>query len=88
METFNFGRQEVGGTLQNTLETWEVRDSQESKGGILDKMSDSRDREIIEPTSSRRTGHQTREGGHLIVTTLTHNCSCLRELQGWKCRGA
>ena len=58
---------EVGGwgggmTLQNAPETWEVRDSQDSKGGTLDEMPDSRERELIEPTSSRKTGHQVRDG--------------------------
>ena len=43
-------------------ETWEVRDSQDSKGGTLDEMPDSRERELIEPTSSRKTGHQVRDG--------------------------
>jgi hypothetical protein len=38
-----------------------MRDSQESKGGILDEMPDSRERELIEHTSSRKTGHQVRE---------------------------
>jgi hypothetical protein len=46
----------VGGNLQNALETWEVRDSQESNGGTLDEMPDSRERELIETTSSRKTG--------------------------------
>jgi hypothetical protein len=56
--------QEVGGweTLQNPPEIWEVRDSQKSKGGTLDEMPDSRERELIEPTSSRKAGHQLREG--------------------------
>jgi hypothetical protein len=36
-----------------------VRDSQDSKGGTLDKMPDG---ELIETTSSRKTGHQVREG--------------------------
>ena len=39
-----------------------MRDSQDSKGGTLDEMPDSRERELIEPTSSRKTGHQVREG--------------------------
>ena len=43
-------------------ETWEVRDSQDSKGGTLDEMPNSRERELIEPTSSRKTGHQVRDG--------------------------
>ena len=42
-------------------ETWEVRDSQDSKGGALDEMPNSRERELIEPTSSRKTGYQVRE---------------------------
>ena len=62
METGSLGRYEVGGTLQNAPETWEVRDSQDSKGGSLDEMPDSRERELIEPTSSRKTGHQVRDG--------------------------
>ena len=37
------------------------RDSQDSKGGTLDKMPNSRERELIEPTSSRKTGHLMRE---------------------------
>jgi hypothetical protein len=28
------------------------------------------------------------EGCHATVTSMTHNCSCLKELQGWKCGGA
>jgi hypothetical protein len=39
-----------------------VRDSQESKGGTLVEMPYSREREFIEPTSSRKTGHQVRDG--------------------------
>ena len=50
-------------TLQNALETWKVRDSQGSKGGTLDEMPDNRQRELIEPTTSRQTGHQMRERG-------------------------
>ena len=30
--------------------------------GTLDEMPDSRERELIELTSSRKTGHQVREG--------------------------
>ena len=48
--------------LQNTPEIWEVRDSQNSKEGTLDKMPDSRERELIEPTYSRKTEHQVRDG--------------------------
>jgi hypothetical protein len=51
-------------------ETWEVRDSQDSKGGTLDETPDSRERELIEPTSSRKIEHQVSEG-----------CPSLKELQ-------
>ena len=44
------------------LETWEVRDSQNSKGGTVDEMPDSWTREFVEPISSRKTGHQVMEG--------------------------
>jgi hypothetical protein len=68
--------QEIGGsgTLQNAPETCEVRDSQESKEGTLDEMPNCRERELIEPTSNRKTDR----------VSLTHNCSCLKELHGWK----
>ena len=42
-------------------ETWEVRDSQDSKGGTLEEMPDSREWEIIETTSCRRIVHQMRD---------------------------
>jgi hypothetical protein len=35
METDNLWKYEVGGTLQNVPEPWEVRGSQDSKGGTL-----------------------------------------------------
>ena len=31
-------------------------------GGTLDEMPDSRERKLIEPISSRKTGHQVRDG--------------------------
>ena len=42
-------------------DTWEVRDSQVSNGMILDEMPYSGKRELVEPTSSRKTGHQVRD---------------------------
>jgi hypothetical protein len=39
-----------------------VRDYQDSKGGTLDEMTNIRERELIEPTSSRKTGHQVKKG--------------------------
>jgi hypothetical protein len=84
METGNLGREEVTGvgwgTLQNSPEIWEVRDSQDSKGGTLDEMPESREREFIEPTSSRQTLSSEGWGCHPTVTTLTHDCSFLKEL--------
>jgi hypothetical protein len=47
---------------QNAPETWEVRDSQDSNGGTSDEMPNSGERDLIEPTSSRKTGHQVRDG--------------------------
>jgi hypothetical protein len=38
METGNLGSQVGGGTLQSAPETWEVKESQNKKGGTLDEM--------------------------------------------------
>jgi hypothetical protein len=46
-----------------------VRDSQDSKGEILDEMPNTRERELIEVTSSKNIGHQVRDG---VATTQTH----------------
>jgi hypothetical protein len=56
----NMQPQNVGswGTLLNVPETWEVRDSQVSKRGNLDEMPYTGERELVEPTSSRKIGHQ------------------------------
>jgi hypothetical protein len=56
--------QEVGGCRdpQNVPENWEVSNSQESKGGTLDEMLYSGEKELIELTSSRKSGHQVRDG--------------------------
>jgi hypothetical protein len=57
---------EIGGCgdqpSQNAPETWELRDSQNSKQGTLDEMPDSRERKLIELTSSRKIGHEMRYG--------------------------
>ena len=39
-----------------------VRDSQVSRGGHLDEMPYSGERELVEPTSRRKTEHQMRGG--------------------------
>jgi hypothetical protein len=45
-----------------------VRDSQDSKGGTFDEMPYSGERELVESTSSRKTGHQVEGWGcHPIV---------------------
>ena len=69
MLTGNPRKKEVVGSLKNVPETWEVRDSQDSKGGTLDEMPDSMERVLIEFTFSRKTGLQVRDGvaiQHLI----------------------
>jgi hypothetical protein len=40
------------------------------------------ERELIEPTSSRKSGLQVRDGVAIPQSKLTHNYSCLKELQG------
>jgi hypothetical protein len=47
----------------NVPETWKVRDSQNTKEGTLDKMTNSGERELVESTSSRKTGHQVEGWG-------------------------
>ena len=51
-----------GGILQCTAETMEVRDSQNSKGETLDEIPPSKERDLTEPVSNRKAGHQMREG--------------------------
>jgi hypothetical protein len=46
------------GTPKKAPETWEMRDFQDSNGKILDETPCSRERELIAPTFSRKTGHQ------------------------------
>ena len=45
------------------LETWEVNEYQDSKGGILDEMPNSGERELIESISHRKIGHQVEGWG-------------------------
>ena len=52
----------MGGTLQNVPETWEVRDSQDSKRGTLVEMPYFGERELVEPTSNKKTEYQERDG--------------------------
>jgi hypothetical protein len=55
-KTSEGGRWEVGDVLK-VADTWEVRESQDSKGGTLDEMPKSGKRELVEFTSSRKTGN-------------------------------
>jgi hypothetical protein len=47
-----------GETLWNEPESWELRDSHDSEGGTLDEMLYRWKRELVESTTSRKTGHQ------------------------------
>jgi hypothetical protein len=38
-----------------------VRDTQDLKGGTLDEISYSGERELVKHTSSRKTGHQVKD---------------------------
>jgi hypothetical protein len=58
------------------------------KAGTLDEMFYSRERKLIEPTSSRKIGHQVRNRFPSHSQNLTPNCSYLKELWGWKWIGA
>ena len=44
-------------------ETWEVRNAHESKRGTLNQLPNSEKKELVEPTSSRKTRHQVEEWG-------------------------
>jgi hypothetical protein len=59
-ETREVGREAI---LKNVPETWEVRDFQDSKGETLDEMPNNGKRELVEPTSSRKSGHQVERWG-------------------------
>jgi hypothetical protein len=76
-----FGEVEGWGPVKNTSETWEVRDSQDSKGRTLDKMPNSRERGFTETTSISEAGHQGREGDAIpqsklwpIIVPVWKNC--------------
>jgi hypothetical protein len=59
---------ELGGWLDppDVAETPEVRDFQDSKGGTLDKMAYRSERELVEPNSNRKTGHQVRDRAAIL----------------------
>jgi hypothetical protein len=41
-----------------------VRDAQDSKGGTLDEIPNSGERELVQSTSSKKTGHQMEGWGY------------------------
>jgi hypothetical protein len=43
------------GSLYNVPETWELRNSEDSKGETLNEMPYSGERELVESTSNRKT---------------------------------
>jgi hypothetical protein len=56
-------------------------------GWTLGEMYYTEEREVVEPTSSRKTGHKMRNDFTIPQSkTLTQHCSCLKELQGQKWR--
>jgi hypothetical protein len=60
-----------------------VRYAQDSKGGNLDEIPYSRERELVKYISSRRQDIECRDGFVIPHSeTLSQNCSCLVELQG------
>jgi hypothetical protein len=65
------------------FQTCKVKDFQDSKGGSLDEMPGSRERERTYGVNLQEEERTLNEGWgyHPTVTSLAHNCSCLKELQ-------
>jgi hypothetical protein len=61
-----------------------VRESQDLKGGTLDEMPNNEERELVDSTSSRKTGYKVERDGVTIPQSkiLTRSYTCLKELQG------
>ena len=58
----------------NVTETWEVRDSQESKRGILNEMTYCGERELEDSTSRKKRRQQVSDGVAIPQSkTLAHN---------------
>jgi hypothetical protein len=80
METGNLRREEVVGPSRMYLGGKRLSGL---KGRTLNEMPYSGKRELVEHTSSRNVEHQVRDGVAILQSkTLTHNYSCLKELQG------
>ena len=67
MERGNLRKQEVGG-CSRVHQRPGRKETQDSKGGTLDEMPDSRERELMKPISSVKTRHQMWEGVVKILT--------------------
>jgi hypothetical protein len=67
METGDLGRLGWGG-LQNVPETYEMRESQDSKGQTLDKIPDSGERKLVDSRKDRTSSE--RWGCHPTVKKL------------------
>jgi len=78
--------QEVGGwddPLECTRDLGRLVTFRTQREGTLDETPHSGERELVEPTYSRKTGHQMRDGlARPQSKPLTHNCPCMKELQG------
>ena len=61
-------------------------DSQDIKGGNLNEIPYSGEKELVEPTSIWKMASSEGKGCYPIVKILTHNCCWLKELRGWKWR--
>jgi len=57
-------------------------------GRTLDKMPYSVERELVESPPAKRKTSSEGWGCYPTVKTLTHDSSCLKEMQGWKWRRA
>ena len=62
-----------------------MRNSQDSKGETLDEMPNSGERELVESTSSRNTGHQV-EGGDCHPTINNSHPELFLSLKKKYCR--
>jgi hypothetical protein len=70
------------GTLQNVPETWDVRESQDSKRGTKNGMPYIGEKESHRATSSKKTGHQVKDG-----IAITQSILCTIIVPSWKnCR--
>ena len=54
--------------FQNAQKAWKVREFRTQRS--LDEMADSQVRELRDPTSIRKTGHEMREGGSIPQSHL------------------